>query len=163
MKISTRTEYGLRCLLVLAKEPIGASLSISQIAKQEQLPKQYVQQILLRLSRSGFVRSIRGTQGGFTLAKTAKQISVGAVLRILEGIPFQNTCNHFNKRSNCGHLSGCGIRPVWEIISQRLWEALDHIYLDRLIADEKTVGQTLAVELPVLTSPGMPNQPPSAA
>jgi Rrf2 family protein len=153
MQVSTRTEYGLRCLLLLAREPEGGSLSITGIAAKEHLPKHYVQQILMRLRRSGFVKSTRGTQGGFALAKSSADISIGGVLRVLEGVPFKDTCDHFNRKTDCGHLGACSIRPIWETISLRLWEALDHINLQQLLPEEKTVSQRLAVELPVLNMP----------
>src|SRR5688572_13727236 len=103
MQISTTTEYGLRCLLRLAKEPDGEALSISEISQSEHVPKQYAQQILLRLRRAEIVKSLRGTEGGFALAHPAKDITVGQIVRVLEGVPFQDTCDHFNKKSDCGH------------------------------------------------------------
>lgn len=150
MQVSTKTEYGLRCLLRLARQPEGESLSISEIAREEHVPKHYAQQILLKLRRAGFVKSTRGTEGGFALALAPGAISVGAVVRELEGVPFQDTCDHFNKKSDCGHLESCSIRPIWQTISRRLWETLDHIHLQHLVSDEETVGQTLMKELPVL-------------
>ncbi len=153
MQVSTKTEYALRCLLILARQPAGKALSITEISRSEHVPRHYAQQILLKLSRAGFVKSTRGTQGGFALAQDPAAISIGAVVRELEGVPFQDTCDRFNRRSDCGHLGGCGIRPIWQMISQRLWETLDHIHLKVLISDEKTVGKTLAIELPVLSNP----------
>ncbi len=150
MQISTKTEYGLRCLLRLARQPEGEALSITEISQTEHVPKHYAQQILMRLRRAGLVRSTRGTEGGFALAQPPAAISVGQVVRVLEGAPFQDTCDHFNKKTDCGHLGDCSIRPVWQIISRRLWESLDHIHLLQLINDEKTVGQKLEIELPVL-------------
>jgi Rrf2 family iron-sulfur cluster assembly transcriptional regulator len=150
MQISTTTEYGIRCLLRLAREPEGHSVAISAITQSEHVPKHYAQQILMRLRRAGLVKSIRGTEGGFALATPASEISIAQVVRVLEGVPFQDTCEHFNKKTDCGHLGDCSIRPIWQIISRRLWESLDHIHLLQLINDEKTVGQKLEVELPVL-------------
>ena len=149
MKISTKTEYGLRCLLRLTRQPEGEALSITEIAKQEHVPKQYAQQILMRLRRAELLKSLRGTDGGFVLARSAASISVGEVVRVLEGIPFDDTCGKFNERSDCGHTGDCSIRPIWQMINQRLWEALDGIHLLHLINDEKSVGRQLAAELPV--------------
>ncbi len=150
MQISTKTEYGLRCLLRLARQPEGGALSITEISKIERVPKHYAQQILMRLRRAGLVKSTRGTEGGFALAHNPSTISVGQIVRVLEGVPFQDTCDHFNKKSDCGKLGQCSIRPMWQIISRRLWEALDHIHLLQLIQDEKTVGDKLELDLPVL-------------
>jgi Rrf2 family protein len=150
MQISTKTEYGLRCLLRLARQTQGEALSITEISQTEHVPKHYAQQILMRLRRAGLVKSIRGTEGGFALAQPAASITVAQVVRVLEGVPFQDTCDHFNKRSNCGHLGDCSIRPVWQTISQRLWQTLDNIHLQSLVTDEKTVQFNLMKELPVL-------------
>jgi len=150
MQISTKTEYGIRCLLRLARQPEGGALSISEISQLEHVPKHYAQQILMILRRAGLVKSIRGTEGGFALAQPSGAISVAQIVRVLEGVPFQDTCDHFNKRSDCGHLGDCSIRPVWQTISRRLWETLDSIPLQSLVADEKTVKNSLIKELPVL-------------
>jgi Rrf2 family protein len=128
-------------------------LSIPEIAHREKVPRHYAQQILLKLGRAGIVKSLRGIQGGFVLARLPERITLGEMLRVLEGVPFKDTCNHFNRKSDCGHLSGCSIRPVWQIVSQRLWESLDQISLKQLLSDEKTVGHRLESELPVLNQP----------
>ncbi len=149
MQVSTKTEYGLRCLVFLAREKAGASVSITQIAQRERLPRHYIQQILLRLRRAGIVKSIRGTEGGFALAMPTPEISIGAVVRILEGVPFEDTCTRFNKRANCGHMHDCSIRPIWQRVSRTLWETLDRITLDTLVPAE-SAGRLLEKELPVL-------------
>jgi Rrf2 family iron-sulfur cluster assembly transcriptional regulator len=143
MQINTKTEYGLRCLLCLARENREEALSISEISQKEHVPKHYAQQILLRLRRGGIVKSTRGTEGGFALARAPETITVAQVIQVLEGVPFEDSCNHFNKEKSCGHQDGCSIRPVWQIISRRLWEALDRITLTQLLDDEKTVAQKL--------------------
>jgi Rrf2 family protein len=149
MQISSKTEYGLRCLLCLAREHGGESLSISEISQKEHVPKHFAQQILMRLRRAGLVKSTRGTEGGFALVQSPATITVAQVVRVLEGVPFQDTCDHFNKHADCGHTDGCSIRPVWQIISRRLWESLDQINLLQLMDDEKTVGQKLEAALPL--------------
>jgi Rrf2 family protein len=134
----------------LARQPEGEAISITDIAKLEHVPKHYAQQILMRLRRAGLVKSLRGTEGGFALAHPAESISIAQVVRILEGVPFQDTCDHFNKKTDCGHKGDCSIRPIWQVISSRLWESLDRINLLHLINDEKTVGRKLEDEIPVL-------------
>ncbi len=150
MQISSKTEYGLRCLLRLAREAEGEALSITEISKSEHVPKQFAQQILLQLRRAGIVRSLRGTEGGFALADQPARITLAQIVRVLEGAPFQDTCDHFNKRVDCGHQGSCSIRPIWQIIARRLWQALDRISLAQLVADEKTVGEKLEMDLPFL-------------
>lgn len=153
MQVSTKTEYGLRCLVFLAREKPGVSVSITQIAQRERLPRHYIQQILLRLRRGGIVKSIRGTEGGFALAQPAAEISIGAVVRILEGVPFEDTCSRFNQRTNCGHMDDCSIRPIWQRVSQALWDTLDRITLDTLVPAESSADRPMEKELPVLNQP----------
>jgi Rrf2 family protein len=151
MKISTKTEYGIRCLLRLAREQGGESLSISQISQMEHVPKHYAHQILLRLGRAGLVKSTRGTEGGFALAQPPASITVAQVVSVLEGVPFKDTCDQFNKHTDCGHQhSDCSIRPVWQVIGRRLWETLEQINLLQLLDDEKTVGKKLELDIPAM-------------
>lgn len=156
MQVSTRTEYGMRCLLLMAKQEEGKALSLGDVSRQEHLPRPYAHQIMVRLRRAGLVKSLRGTQGGFALAKPADQISVGAILRVLEGNPFEDTCNHFNQKCDCGHLGDCSLRPVWETVARRVWEALDRVTLQHLLANERAVEQKLVTELPVINFVGNP-------
>lgn len=153
LQVSSKTEYGMRCLRLMALEGTDKALSITDIARREHVPKPYAQQIMMQLRRAGLVKSLRGTQGGFTLAKPADQISVGDILRVLENQATANACDTFNKKTECGHMGDCSIRPVWETIAQRLWNSLDKISLKHLITDEKTVSQRLVLELPVLNNP----------
>ena len=146
MQVSTKTEYGLRCLVLLARAKNKASVSITEIAQRERLPRHYIQQIFMRLRRGGIVKSIRGTEGGFALAQAPEAISVGAIVRVLEGVPFEDTCARFNEKSNCGHLSDCSIRPIWQRVSRTLWETLDQITLASLVPAEPYLEK----ELPVL-------------
>lgn len=159
MKVSTKTEYGMRCMVLLARQKPGGSMSIAEISRIERVPKQYAQQIFSCLRRADLVKSIRGTQGGFTLARAPESISVGAVLRVLEGIPFEDACDQFNKKSECGHLGNCSIRSVWQMVSRRIWESLDSISLKQLMGDEQAMGPSFAVPLPVLEVP--PTLPPT--
>jgi Rrf2 family protein len=156
MQITSKSEYGLRCLLLLARQGGDKALAIPDISQREGVPRHYAQQIMLKLGKAGLVKSTRGTQGGFVLGKAPAEISVGAILRVLEGVPFQDRCDHFNKKLSCGHLSECSIRPVWQAVSRRLWQTLDGITLQQLIADEKTVSRQLSGELPVLSNPPTP-------
>ena len=151
MKISTKTEYGIRCLLRLARELGEEALSISEISQKEHVPKHYAHQILLRLRRAGLVKSTRGTEGGFALAQAPDTITVAQIVSVLEGVPFHDTCDQFNRRTDCGHQhSDCSIRPVWQVIGRRLWETLERINLQQLLDDEKTVGQKLEMALPAM-------------
>ena len=88
MKISAQEEYGLRCLLQLARaETIGASLTLSQLAQLEGISTANAGKLLWILSKAGLVQSTRGIKGGYSLARPASQIRLNQVIRVLEGEP----------------------------------------------------------------------------
>jgi Rrf2 family protein len=132
MKISAREEYGLRCLLQLAREgqsPDGtSSLSARQIAEREGLSIEYATQILAELRRAGFVTSLRGVHGGFRLARPADQITVGELFKALEGPIADDVCGQYTgKHEVCTHASGCSVAPVWSELAKRIFGFLDGV------------------------------------
>jgi len=85
MKLTTRSEYGLLALIFLARQDPEACFSVEAIAQAQQIPAKFLEQILLSLKRSGYVRSVRGSRGGYRLAKPAAQITIAEVVRLLDG------------------------------------------------------------------------------
>ncbi|MDR1576142.1 MAG: Rrf2 family transcriptional regulator [Treponema sp.] len=85
MKISTRGRYGVRLLIDLAEHPEENHVSLASIAERQNISIRYLEQVAVILRRSGFIRSIKGSSGGYTLARKAEDITVGDALRILEG------------------------------------------------------------------------------
>ena len=89
MKFSSQEEYGLRCLLCLAREREGGSLAIPAISQAEGISTTYVAKLMRILRRGGFVESVRGKIGGYTLSRPPDQIVVGEVLALLGGRLFE--------------------------------------------------------------------------
>ena len=153
MKISALEEYGLRCLVQLARAgavPGGeAMLSARQIAEREGLTIEYASQILAELRRVGLVQSIRGVHGGFRLASTPHEITVGVLFRALDGPIADNLCDSFTgNRDVCAHAEGCAVRPVWSELQRRIYGFLDGVS----IADIATGAlQARAQVLPLAT------------
>jgi Rrf2 family protein len=85
MKLSKRGEYGILALVHLAARPPGTVVQIREIAREEGIPAKFLEGILLQLKRAGLVRSRRGVEGGYSLARPAADISLGEVVRLLEG------------------------------------------------------------------------------
>jgi Rrf2 family protein len=147
MKVTAQEEYGLRCILQLARHYGEEPMVSRTIADQEGLSVDYVTKLLMGLRRADLVQSVRGTRGGFVLTRAPRTISVGAVMRALsaeEGLvltsPQSHLCDHFSGQlESCIHLGGCGIRPVWIILSQYISGMLDQISLMDLLQDEAQV------------------------
>lgn len=98
MKFSTRTVYGLKAVLVLAGRFGEGSLSVSQIAAQEGISIPYLEQILNALKKKGLVKSVRGPQGGYVLAKSPVEITFGGLLTALEGDNFFKAVSSFKSK-----------------------------------------------------------------
>ena len=91
MKISTKGRYGLRMMTDLAVYYDQGLVPLKEIAARQEISEKYLEQIMMQLNRSGLVRSVRGAQGGYTLARPPREITVGMVLRVMEGSPVSYT------------------------------------------------------------------------
>ena len=87
MKISAQEEYGLRCLLQLARSPVGQIVTVKEIAQKEALSSAYVEKLMRLLAKADLVHSLRGLKGGYVLNRSADHISLGEVVRALGLIP----------------------------------------------------------------------------
>jgi Rrf2 family protein len=134
MKVSAQEEYGLRCLLTLAREGENAFLTIPEISRREGLTPSHVAKLLAILRRNGFVKSTRGQSGGYSLAAPADDIPVHAVLAALGGRLFDHRfCDrHSGLLPACSHGSECQIRPLWFRIQSAVESVLDGLTLQDL-------------------------------
>ena len=145
MKISSSVEYATRLMVQLARHPGGGELTAEKLSDMENIPHDYVAQILFRLKRAGLVASRRGARGGYTLAKPARSISIGMVVRAAEEQVFEDVCGRYaTGASMCRHQGGCGIRPMWAKVSQLVEDFLDRVSLSDLLEQEGQVGIRMA-------------------
>ena len=146
MKISSQEEYGLRCLVQLARVPNGQSVTVKEIAQREALSSAYVEKLLRLLAKAGLVHSLRGINGGYVLNRTPQQINLGEVVRALGQVQTtEHICQHFTgSQVTCVHFSNCGIRSVWSGLTTYIQSFLDQTTLDSLLENEYTVSERLA-------------------
>jgi Rrf2 family protein len=85
MKISTRGRYGIRLLIDLAENMDEPHVSLASVAERQKISIRYLEQVAVILRRSGFIRSVKGASGGYTLARNPQEINIGGALRVLEG------------------------------------------------------------------------------
>ncbi len=139
MKITAQEEYGLRCVLQLAREELsgatGSTLLVRDIAEREGLSVAYVEKILWTLSRSGIVESVRGPKGGYRLTRPCGEVSLGEVMRALGGIPSEEEiCSQFTgNQDTCVHHDGCGLKPVWASITDFVHSVFDKVPISSLL------------------------------
>ena len=138
MKLSAQEEYGLRCLLTLARSPKGASLSIPQISDAERISSPNVAKLLRLLRKGGYVVALRGKSGGYALARPATEINVGQALALLGGQIFDaGFCGrHSSATRGCGHNSDCSVRSVWRLVQRAVDDVLGSLTLADLLVEE---------------------------
>lgn len=145
MRFTTKTEYGLVCLVQLAKfYPETKVLAIKELVDHERYSLTYVEKIFQKLRAAGIVDAHRGMQGGYSLARPPAEISLKHVVDALEGGTFDVFCE-VSTRENivCTHLCLCGMKPVWKKTKQLLDEYYGSITLD-MIAKQRTIPSPAA-------------------
>lgn len=126
--LSQKCKYALHALMVLARQPNDDLLLVSDIAERENLPKKFLEAILLELNRNGLVRSRRGRGGGYALAKPADLITFGQVVRIMDGPLAPLSCvsvNYYRRCDDCRDEMSCEIRKVMRRVRDAISDELD--------------------------------------
>lgn len=140
MKISAQEEYGLRCLVQLANLPAGESLTLNQIAEREGISQANAGKLMWLLNKAGFVQAMRGTKGGYTLAREAGDVRLSEVIKVLDDDEIQSHCESYTGvMEKCVHTGDCGIRPVIVGLHEIVHEALSQITLAQLVGHESEV------------------------
>jgi Rrf2 family protein len=161
MKITAQEEYGLRCLLRLAQQPGREPLTIPEVAAAERLSSPYVAKLLHILREAGLVDAARGRSGGYRLARSPEEISLGQALAVL-GEPLFDEHGYCDRHrgtednvESCIHTSDCAVRAVWRSLGDRITEVLDRVSLAELLTPESAMEKFLSkpgrVPLPVHT------------
>ena len=132
MKISTKGRYALRMLLDLAQHQTSGYIALKDIADRQQISKKYLEQIVPLLNKAGALRTNRGYQGGYQLAKRPDQYTVGDILRITEGSLAPVSCLD-DKPNQCERSSFCPTLYVWEGLQKVVADYLDSITLQDII------------------------------
>jgi len=134
MKITYKGDYALKALLQLAlRYNEGDVLSINEIAKFGDMPVKFLEQILLTLRKGGFVKAKRGVQGGFSLAKHPKDITVGEVVRFIEGPIEPISCVCEDSYKGCRDINSCIFRGVWKEVSHAISIVIDTLTFEELV------------------------------
>lgn len=132
MKISTKGRYALRMMIDLAEHPNDGFIALKDIAKRQNISKKYLEQIVPVLHKADFLLSNRGFQGGYRLAKTPSEYTVGAILRLTEGNLAPVSCLEHSP-CGCERSGDCPTLSVWQGLSKVINEYLDGISLQDVI------------------------------
>lgn len=130
-KISTKGRYALRLMLDLALHDNGEFIPLKAVAKRQLISDKYLEQIITQLSRAGYVTSARGAQGGYKLAKSTSEYTVGDILRTTEGSLAPVSC--LDGEENCAFRKDCVTLEVWTKIEAAVNNVVDNITLADLV------------------------------
>lgn len=132
MKISTKGRYALRTMLELAKNQGNKPLPVKEISARQDISDKYLEQIIAVLNKAGYVKSVRGPQGGYILLKDPKDCTVGMILRLTEGSLAPVECLEYEKNT-CPRKNTCATVKVWEKIDSAVKDVVDNITLEDLL------------------------------
>ena len=137
MKITSSTEYATRLMVMLARAYPQGPMPADRLSESENVPVDFVNQLLMRLRRAGLIESHRGTGGGYVLSRPPDAIKLGQVLRAVEGRIFEDVCEKYSAADrDCHHQGHCSISPVWQKLGALIEQYFDGIALSELL-DEK--------------------------
>ncbi|GAB7027473.1 RrF2 family transcriptional regulator [Geotalea toluenoxydans] len=134
--ISKKTKYALKALIYLSRTKKGEPVLIADLAEDEKIPKKFLELILLTLKNNGILHSRKGKGGGYSLGKLPKEISMGSVIRMLEGPLAPVPCvseTAYSKCTECEDETTCGIRLVMKDVRDAITQILDHTTLQDVL------------------------------
>ncbi|MDI3280045.1 MAG: Rrf2 family transcriptional regulator [Bacillota bacterium] len=139
MRLSTRGRYGLRAMVDLALHYGQGPVALKSIADRQNVSDHYLEQLMGSLRKAGLVSSVRGAQGGYELVRRPAEITVGDVVRALEGpiAPVECVSEAADAASVCGMINTCVTRLVWAKLRDSIAEVLDSITLEDLCAEAR--------------------------
>ncbi|MBS7213419.1 MAG: Rrf2 family transcriptional regulator [Megamonas funiformis] len=140
MKISTKGRYALRLMLDIALNDAKTPVRIKDIAERQQISDKYLEQIVSSLNKAGFVKSLRGPQGGYRLTKKPEEYTVGMILRLIEGSLAPVACLD-DDINNCTRADRCPTLILWEKLYDAISEVVDNITLADLISGQKNMKE----------------------
>lgn len=141
MKLSTKGRYGVKAMFELALAHGRGPTSLNIIADKQNLSINYLEQLFSSLRKAGLVKSIRGAQGGYILGREPIEITVGQIIRTLEGPLAPSDCvvENEEKGHDCNRANCCVTRTIWEKIRDSINEVVDNITLQDMINDNEKI------------------------
>lgn len=135
MRLTTKSRYGTRLILDLAIYAKEGPVPLGDVAKRQNISVKYLEQLILKLKKAGFIKSQRGPFGGHMLAKSPSEITIGDIVRILEGTTAITDCAEMDEQL-CGEgnrAGDCLSRWVWVEASKAMFDRLDQITIENII------------------------------
>ena len=141
MKLSTKGRYGLRAMIDLAQYGGGEPVSLASIAARQNISENYLEQLIARLRKAGLVEGFRGAGGGYLLKRPAEEISVGDILRAMEGSLSPVECPGLLGNGGCSGEDLCVAKYVWKKINESVNRTVDEMKLSDLAEESRRVRE----------------------
>ncbi len=135
MRLSTKGRYGVKAMFDLALHHGEGPVSLKNVAERQGISEHYLEQLISGLRKAGLVKSVRGAQGGYTLAKEPTKITVGDIIRVLEGPIAPVECVSEEDPELCQKADCCVTRGIWEKVRDSIAGVLDSITLEDMVKD----------------------------
>jgi Rrf2 family protein len=144
MMLSKKSTYGLKALMNMARNPERGQVLISELAREERIPKKFLEAILLALKNGGVLTSRIGKGGGYSLAVSPKSVTIGKIIRILEGDFAPVSClseTNYARCDECDDEASCGIRLVLADVQQAMNSVMDTVTLAEMVERSEAARQ----------------------
>lgn len=132
MKISTKGRYAVRVMLDLATNNTGEYIKVKDIASRQEISEKYLEQIISILNKAGYVKSVRGAQGGYKIARDPSTYTVGMILRLTEGSLNPVSCLD-DEINECERCDTCETLEVWKELAEAINHVVDNITIEDLV------------------------------
>lgn len=133
MKLSTKGKYGVRAVYEVARHFGKGPITIKEISERQGISISYLEQILHKLGKAGLIESVRGPAGGYLLARKPPELTIGDIVRVLEGPIALSHCLEPGESGDCHQTDDCMARMVWAKVGAKIEEALDSISFEDLL------------------------------
>lgn len=137
MRLSTKGRYGVRALFDLAMHSGEGAIALKSVAQRENISEKYLEHLFASLKKSGLIHSVRGAQGGYRLARPAEDITLGDIIRVLEGPIAPTDCVADEGGISCERSGSCVMRSIWCRVRDEINGILDGITLADIVEEEK--------------------------
>ncbi len=141
MRVSTRGRYGVRAVLDLAMNDSRAPVPLAEISKRQDISLFYLEQLFNKLKKAGIVRSKQGAGGGYTLARSPREITVGDIIRGVEGPIVPVRCAAVHSTAACKRIDNCPTTALWKRLGAKIDNYLDSITISELCEEAKNNEQ----------------------
>ena len=136
MVLSQKSQYAVRAVFELAKRHGSGPIKAAQVADAQHIPLRFLENILTQLRLAGIIESVRGKEGGYRLGRAPQDVSVGEVIRVIQGAVSEIECAGATGEAACALQSGCVLLPMWQKAHQAMMDVYDGTSFQDLVDRE---------------------------